>query len=530
MLTRQWLLGLAIGVALLAAGPAGAGGTLVRGHGAAWETLDPQLCSGVRDSMIVNDLYEGLVTAAADGTPAPGAAERWEISPDGLIYTFHLRAGLAWSNGDPLTAQDFVAGMLRLIDPATASAKAYYLTASLKVHNAAPFNAGTLKDASQVGFAAPDDRTVRITLDLPAPHALDLLNSYETAPIHAPSLARFGKDFTRPGNLVSNGPFMLQELVPQSHLLLVRNPHYWDAKEVSLDSVRYEVTEDVNTELKRYQAGELDVTSQFPADQMEALRRDLPPGEVRVVPDLSSYYLSFNLNRPPLSDIRLRRALSMVIDRETLQDKILKTGAPAIYSYVPPVDPAYHGPVVAERDLSREQRLAEARRLYAEAGYGPDKPLKVSIYSTNDEQEKKKALAISIMWKTALGVETELVNQEYQAWAAALPTGGWDVFNDNVVGDYAGAETFLNYMRPSADPGYHWKNSSYEATMDRAAGTADNDARNTLLAAAEKILLDDTLVAPLAGGASWHLVKSRVKGWVDNAVEYHPSRFISVTP
>ncbi len=526
----KWLGVLGLGGVLLAtAGPAAAAeAVLHRGHGAAWESLDPQINTGARDAMILTDLYEGLVAVAADGTPIPGAAERWEVSDDGTVYTFHLRPGLRWSNGDPLTAHDFVAGMIRMIDPEAASNKAYYLTTNLRVKNAAAFNGGELKDASQVGMKALDDSTLELTLDLPSPHALDLLNSYETAPLHKASLEQHGADFVKAGNMVSNGPFMLKELVPQSHLVLVPNPNYWDAASVKLDEVWYHVTEDVNTELKRYLAGELDVTSDIPPDQIEKLGQELPAGEVHIASASETYYFSFNITRPPLDDIKLRKALSMVIDREALQQKILKSGLPPSYSYVPPVDPSYPGPSVAEKGMSMEERVAMAKQLYAEAGFGPDNPLKVKVVSSSDESEKKEAVAISIMWKSALGVQSELVNQEYQAWLDTFYAGDWDVFNDNLVGDYAGAETFLAYMRPSAEPGYNWQSQAYEDLMEKAVHTADNDARNRLLADAEKVLLDDYLIAPISGSSSRHLVRSRVEGWVDNPVEYHPSRFITL--
>ncbi len=507
--------------------PAQAETVLNRGFGASPHTLDPHINFGAREAWIQDDLYEGLVATAADGRVIPGAAESWDVSDDGRTITFHLRANLKWSNGEPLVAQDFVNGMLRTLEPKTGSEKAYYFYNVIQITGAAGYNDGSITDASQVGIRAPDDKTVVLTMENPAPQAFFVLNSFQTTPLHKPSWEKFGDKFVEAGNQVGNGAYVLVENVPQSHVTLVKNPNYWDAANVKIDKVNYIVTEDVNTELKRYQAGELDVTNEIPSDQREALKAELG-GEVREVISTESLYFSFNVTKPPFDDIRVRQALSMAIDREVLQDKVLKAGYKPSYSYVPAVDPTYDGPKIVEAGMSKEEREAKAKELLAAAGFGPDNPLKVGILSTTDEVEKREATAVAIMWKQVLGVQTDLQNQEFQAWLDTFYAGNWEVFNDNIVGDFPGPETYLTYMKPSSDPGYNWKNDAYEALLNKAATIADPPERLKVLAEAEKVLLDDYLVAPIASATSRHLVKPYVKGWVDNVVESHPSRFMSI--
>jgi oligopeptide transport system substrate-binding protein len=447
------------------------------------------------------------------------------------VYTFHLRDNLKWSDGTPVVAQDYVNGLIRTVDPATASDKAYYFSSTIQVTNAGAFTNGDVQDPAQVGFAAPDERTVVITLDNPAPHTLWILTSFQSSPLHKPSFEQYGTDFVQAGKLVGNGPYILNELVPQSHLVLTKNPHYWDAANVPIDEVWYHVTEDMSAATKRYLAGELDLTVDAVPDEIEKLVADgkLKAAEYHVAPNVDSYYFSFNITKKPFDDIRVRQALSMAIDRDALQNKILKSGFPVAYSIVPlGLDPNYPGAALKEKDMSMADRIATAQKLMADAGYGADNPLKLVLLSTNDNDEKKEAVAVSIMWKKALGVECELVNQEYQAWLDSFYAGNWDVFNDNLVGDFAGAETYLSYMTPSADAGYNWKNDEYEGLMGQAAATADVAARNKILAEAEQVLLDDYLIAPISGGATRQLVRLYVKGWIDNVVQFHATRFLRV--
>ncbi len=500
---------------------------LTRGFGASPDTLDPQLNFGAREAWIQDDMYEGLVSGDSKGNIVPGAAEKWESSDDGLTWTFHLRDGLKWSNGDPLVAADFVNGLIRTIDPATASDKSYYFSSTLSIPGAKEFNAGESKDPASVGISAPDDKTVVVKLLSPQPNMLNLMGSFHMPPFHKPSFDKFGGDFVKPENIVTNGAFIMTENVPQSHVTLVRNPNYWDAANVKPDKVIYVVTEDDQTELKRYLAGEIDVTNEIPSDQVEKLKGELG-GEVRLTPYVETWYISFNLTKPPFDNIKLRQALAYAIDRDTLHNKIVKAGYALNCGYSPDNDPRYKQPHVAECDMPKADREAKAKELYAEAGYGPDKPLTLQIESSDDNTAKRQAEGVALMWKQVLGVEAKVNAQEFKAWLDTFNTGNWEVMNDNLVADFLGPESHLGYMRPSGEVGYNWKNDAYEKQMDVAQAQPDIVKRYEEMAKAERILLDDYLTIPIAMPITRHLVKPYVKGWDDNPLESHPSKLISV--
>ena len=508
--------------------PALADDTLDRGVGSEWSSLDPQVNFDAAAGWILADAYEGLVTFDATGQIIPGAAERWEMSADGKTYTFHLRDGLKWSNGDPLVAQDFVNGVLRTLNPETASEKGYYFTSTIQVKGAAALVNGETTDASGLGITAPDARTVVVEMLTPAPHILDLMGYFQFAPLHTPSFAAGGAGvFIDPAKVVSNGAYVIREVVPQSHVLLERNPMYWDAANVKVPFVKYHVTEDVNTELKRYDAGEIDVTYDIPLAMIDRLKAERP-AEVLIFPSTYVIYYSFNLSVEPFNNIDVRRALTLAIDRDVLEGKIVKGGAVPSFAYGGGFDPAYLGPQIAEAAMTQQEREALAKELYAKAGFGPDNPLKLSIATTVAEISTRRANGIALMWKKVLGVEAVVNGQERKAWLDLFYTDDWGVFADNLVGDFAGPETFLSYMRPSAEPGYGWVKPEYDTAMDAAAVIPDKAGRYVALAAAEKILLDDYIFAPISIEPNRHLVKPSVKGFLPSVAGYHNSQFITM--
>ena len=520
------LLALTAGLGLSA--PVYADDTLDRGIGSEWSSLDPHVNFDAAAGWIQMDAYEGLVTYDGTGMIIPGAAESWDISEDGLIYTFHLRDGLKWSNGDPLTAQDFVDGMLRTMNPDTASDKGYYFSSVIQIKGAAALVDGSVKDSATFGATAPDARTVTIELLAPSPNVLDIMGAFQVSPLHGPSFAANGAAvFIDPSKVVSNGAYVIKEVVPQSHVLLERNPNYWDAANVKIPFVKYHVTEDVNTELKRYQAGEIDITYDIPLNQIEELKVSMP-GEVAISPSTEIIYYSFNLTHENMANIDLRRALSLAIDREVLEGKIVKGEAIPVFAYAGGFDPKYKGPQIAEASLTQAEREAMAMDLYAKAGYGPDNPLKINIVSTVSEDSTRRAQGIALMWKKVLGVEAEVQPMERKAWLDAFYAGTWDVFADDLVGDFAGPETFLGYMRPSAEPGYNWVKPEFDAAMDVAAAIADPMKRYEALALAEKILLDDYIFAPISIVPARHLVKPGVHGWAASAAGYNNSQFLTL--
>ncbi len=383
------LLGAAIIATAFAVTPASAETVLKRGFGASPDTLDPHMNYGAREGWIQDDMYEGLIAGDAKGEMGEGAAKKWEVSDDGLTWTFHLRDGLKWSNGDPLVAQDFVNGVIRQLDPKTASPRAYYFSSLVPLVGGQEFiDAADKGDPKTVGISAPDDKTIVMKLKAPQPNMLYLTESYHIPPLHKPSFDKFGENFIKPENIVNNGAYMMTENVPQSHVTLVKNPNYWNAANVKIDKVIYVVTEDDQTELKRYKADELDVTNEIPSDQLEAVKAEFGD-QVRITPYLNAEYISFNITKAPFDNIKVRQALAIGIDRKVLQDKILKAGYQANCGYTPINDPRYPQPQVPECDMSAAERSEKGKALLAEAGFGPDNPLKVTI-EIDDRQHRQE--------------------------------------------------------------------------------------------------------------------------------------------
>ncbi len=524
----QSLGSLVLAAGLAFAAPALADDVLDRGVGSEWASLDPQVNFDAAAGWIQSDAYEGLVTYNGKGEVIPGAAESWEVSDDGKTYTFHLREGLKWSNGDPLVAQDFVNSALRTLNPETASEKGYYFYSVIQVKGAKALADGETKDPATFGITAPDPLTVVVEMLNPAPHMLDLMGAFHMAPLHSPSFAANGAaGFIDPAKVVSNGAYVIKEVVPQSHVLLERNPNYWDAANVHIPFVKYHVTEDVATELKRFRAGEIDITYDIPLNQIEALKAEMPD-QVHISPSTEVVYYDFNLTKEPFKNPDLRRALSLAIDREVLEGKIVKGEAIPTFSFAGGFDPTYKGPQIAEASLTQPEREALAKELYAKAGYGPDNPLKINIVSISSEDSIRRAQGVALMWKKVLGVEAVNDAQERKAWLDSFYAGTWDVFADDLVGDFAGAETFLAYLRPSAEAGYNWVKPEYDAAMDKAAQMPDKASRNAALAEAEKLLLDDYIFAPLAIIPTRHLISPQVKGFESSVAGYNNSQFLTL--
>lgn len=501
---------------------------LNRSIGSTIGTLDPQINFLAYEGWIEDDLYEGLVTVDPNGAVIPGAAEKWDVSDDGLTYTFHLRDGLKWSNGDKLTAADYVNGIIRTIDPATASDKAYLYTSTIQVAGAADFSGGKTKDAATVGVSAPDDRTFVMKLASPAPWTLNIVNSFYAAPLHKSSFDKFGKDFIKPENIVTNGAYVLSENVPQSHVMLTKNPNFWDAANVKIDKVYYRVNEDDSTAVKLWKAGELDITYDIPSEQIDGLKGEF--GDlVHISPSTETIYLSFNIKVPPFDNLKLRQALGLALDRDTLVNKVLKGGYQVNNGYVVPIA-GYDAPKAPGAELSKEDRVAKAKALFAEAGFGPDKPLSLEIVASNNDAMKKIAETAAVMWKQTLGVDAKVNAQDRDAWLATFSEGTWQVFDDDLVGDFSGPETYLAYVDPRAEAGYNWESKEYEALWDKAAATTDQAERWKILAQAEKIWLDSGIALPVAAGPNRHLVAAKVKGWGDNPAGYHGTRFLSIAP
>jgi oligopeptide transport system substrate-binding protein len=507
----------------LTAGAAAARPNLLRvGNGAEPQTLDPHKSETVDASRIVRDLCEGLTTVAPTGAVIGGAAERWEVSGDGLEYTFFLRPTARWSNGDAVTAADFVAGLQRAVDPKTGSSYAQML--SPLVH-ADEVMAGTLPPTA-LGAEALDALTLRIRLRGPTPFLLGLLSHTTAFPLHRPSFQQHGEQFARPGKMVCNGAYRLDEWVVQSHVRLSRNPHYWDAARTRIESVIYHATEDVNSELKSYRAGELDIATGFPVVQTPWVRKHLG-AELRIATYLGVSYFGYNVSRPPFKDnLKLRQALALAIDRDILVYKLGYGLSKPAYGWVPPGTADYTPQTPAWAGWTQARRLAEARRLYAEAGYSREEPAEVEIRYNTSQDNKRVAVVIAGMWKQWLGVESSLVNEE---WKVFLNTRKLkkltQVFRSGWIGDYNDATTFLDIMHTTHgqnDTG--WSNARFDTLLAKAAVETDASQRRGLLQEAERILLAEMPVIPISFATSRTLVKPWVRGWQDNILDYHYSK------
>lgn len=505
--------------------PAAEAGTrlLHRGNGPEPSSLDPHRATGIPAANILRDLFEGLTTLDAAGEVIPGAAASWQVSADGLEWTFRLRADGRWSNGDPVTAQDFVYGLRRAVDPATLSDYAGVLA---PLANAAAIGRGE-RPVEALGVAAPDPGTVVLTLEFPAPYLPELLSHPMTFPLHRASVEAAPGGFARPGRLVSNGPFLLQEWVLHSRLTLAPNPYHRDRAALRLDGVVYHPIEDPAAELARYRAGELHWTDAVPHQQLGWIR-ELLAGELVVAPYFALYYYGFNLTRPPFAGRPgLRRALAMVVDRERLVEHITGGGERPACAWIPTL-PGYAGPVPEWAGWPMERRLAEARALYAEAGYDPGYPLVTEIRYNTSENHRRVALAVAAMWREALGVETRLVNEEFRVFLQnRRRKEDTELFRASWTGDYRAPMSFAEVMLSGHgrnDTGY--ASARYDGLVAAARRAVDPAVRARFLAEAEALLLADQPVLPLYFYVTRRLVKPGLKGWQDNLLDYHPSRYM----
>lgn len=501
---------------------------LRRGNGPEPDTVDPQLARTDGSFNILRDLFEGLTAVGADGLPVPAAAESWDVSPDGLVYTFHLRAGLQWSNGDPLKAADYVAGMRRLVTPATASPYAEFIEPVL---NATAITKGE-KAPEELGVSAPDDRTVVIRLEDPAPYLVGLVAQPPTFPVHGPSLAANGAEYAKPGKLVSNGAYVLEDWVVGSKIVLRRNRHYRDDAHTHIERVEFLHVADPGDEFRQYRAGQIDVTYVVPPPQFQWIRQHLG-AELHVSPQLSVYYYGFNLTRPPFKgNADLRRALSMVIDREKLVTAVTGVGEAPAYSWVPPGVANYTPQAFDYAKWPYEERVKQARELYRKAGYSAERPLKVELRYNTGEVHNRLAVAIAAMWKEQLGVETSLYAEEFRALLQSMQAKkDTQVFRSSWVGDFNDAYSFAQLLQSRFGinlTGY--ANPRYDALLAEAVRQADPVKRRALLEEAERTMLADTPLLPIYFYVNKHLVKPDVLGWTDNVMNIQYSKDLRFAP
>jgi len=493
-----------------------------RGNGEEPESLDPHLAVGVPSSQILRDLFEGLTTESPSGEIVPGVALRWNISRNARTYTFYLRRDLVWSNGDPLTGEDFVYSLRRAVDPALAANSARML---LPIENAREILAGELP-VEELGVSLLDEYTLQITLTGPTPYFLGLLNHPIAYPVNRRNIEEFGADFARPRNLVSNGAYLLTRWVPRVEIVLEKNPAYREADLTLVERVHYFPIEDHSTELKAFRAGEIDWTNEVPNNQFKWLQENYPD-ELVVSPWMGSYFLGFNLEREPFVDNpALRMALTLAIDREIITDKVTQFGERPSFALVPPGMDGYVPFSPEYADWVQEERNAEAQRLFEQAGYSAERPLRIEMRYNTSENHKKIALAVASMWKQVLGINTTLVNEEFRVFlqnrSQRVVT---QVFRAGWVSDYNDPYSFLELFRTAHGRNdYGYSNSTFDALLDQIGTERVRARRERLMFEAERVLMTDAVIVPVYTYVTKRLVSPNLKGWQNNVMDHHQTR------
>ena len=489
--------------------------------------LDPHIITGLAEAKIIPALFESLVSFdPADLHPTPALAESWEISPDGLTYVFHLRANAVWTNGDPVTAQDCVDSWHRILTPTLAADYAYLFYV---LRGAEEFHKGRTTDFSTVGATARDARTLVVTLAHPAPYFLQILLNMPWRPVHVRSIAaagdvyRRGSSWTRVGQIVTNGPFVLKEWSPHQRLVVAKSPTYWDRANVHLNAIYFYPTDSIDVEERAFRAGQIHLTWSLSLSKVAAYQRD-QPAVVRIDPYLDTYFFRLNTRRAPLNDERVRRALSLAIDRDAIAGKILKGGQQPAPSFVHPGTPGYTVPVRRGRDLP------EARRLLSEAGFPEGRGLPpIELLYNNSEILRLVAESIQEMWRRDLGVQVALANQEYKVVFANRRAGNYQILLSDWVGDYLDATTFLDLWRSDSGNNHTgWTSPAYDDLMNRANDTVDPILRAALLQQAEVLMLDAAPIAPIYFNTHVYLLQTAVKGWHPSPMDHIDYRHVSL--
>lgn len=500
---------------------------LLYGNGTEPQDLDPQVVTGVPENRIVNALFEGLVAYGPEGEgTVPAAAERWDVSADGLIYTFYLQPEGRWSNGDPLTAHDFVRSYQRMLTPTLG---AEYPNKLYPMVGAEAYHRGELKDFSQVGVKALNDRTLQITLRYRTPYLLESMKHYAWFPVHIPTLEKFGPldrkgtAWTRPENLVGNGPFILKEWSMQQRIVVEKSPTYWGRDAVRLQGIHFLATENIEAEERMFRTGQLHRTNELPLDKTEVYRRDFPDS-LRIDPYLGLYFYRLNTTRPPLNDKRVRRALALAINREQIVTRVTAQGQQPAYNACPPME-MFTSPVKLQGDL------AEAKRLLAEAGYPEGRGFpKIEILFNTSQNHRKIAEAIQQMWRVNLGVDIGLTNQEWKVYLDSQDNLAYDISRAGWIGDYIDPNTFFDIWRTkdgNNDTGF--SNAEYDRLLREAQNAPNEEARMATYAKMDAILMEEVPFIPIYFYTRTFALNPRVH-YPTNLVETPNWRFIYFKP
>ncbi|MDG2320325.1 MAG: peptide ABC transporter substrate-binding protein [Rhodospirillaceae bacterium] len=515
--------GLVFAVMLLCTGAVSAEMVLNRSGGSDPSSLDPQRATGNTAVPILNELFVGLVTTDENGKLTYGLAASHTVSDDGLFWEYTLRDELKWSDGVPLTAEDFVWSLRRLMLPETASRYAQFF---YSVKNGRPVNGGDMPP-ERFGVSAPDSKTIRFELINQDPLFAQSLNSFAAMPSPRHKIDELGTDWTKPGQFVTNGAYTLEEWVPGTRLTLKKNPNFYDAANVKIDTVNFFPTQNLNTVFNRFRAGELDVILNFPPDQMDWIKENLAD-ELRIAPTLGVYYFLINTKKPPFDDIRVRKALALAFDKETMIDRLLNTGVVPAYSFVSPVVDDYTVANASIAHMPIADRLVEAKALMEDAGYTRDNPLTFELAYDTLEENRKIAVAMKSMWG-AIGVNAELMDTEFRNLNRKARTRDYDIMRWAWFSPFNDAAGYLNLMR-SNDPSNYigFANAEFDAIMNAVGTISDTAKRNKLMHKAEQILMEDYAMIPIYHYVSRRLVKTYIGGWVGNARNAYKARYLTV--
>ncbi|RIJ25944.1 peptide ABC transporter substrate-binding protein [Henriciella barbarensis] len=498
---------------------------LRRGISAKVDTLDPHRSSAKWENIVISDMIVGLMTITPEREVIPGVATSWETSEDGLTWTFNLRES-QWSDGEPVTADDFVYAFRRIQNPEIAS---QYSSLLYIVKNAAQVNSGELPP-EELGVRAIDDLTFEITLEEPAPYLLGLLTHYTTYPVPEHIVEQYGEAWIQPDNIEVNGPYKLAYWRTGDQLVSEKNPLFYEADEVCFDRVAYFEIEDAAAVERRIEAGELDINNGFDGGRTEELEAKFP-GWVRTAPSLITTYWSFNSSQEPFDDVRVRKALSLALDREFIVDRVLTPGYIPAYSFVPPTMSNYDvdRPELGFADMTREERLAEARALLEEAGYGPNNKLSFEFIHRSTDDNPKAAPVAQANWnEIAPWVNAEILRQDTKVLYARLRQSDFEVADGAWVADFDDPINFLYLLdSETGQQNYgRYSNPEYDALLAEASRTRDLQARAEIFAEAEAMMLEDYPITPMWIQVTKNLVDPELTGWAENAQDDHLSRWL----
>ncbi|EOX6951824.1 MAG: ABC transporter substrate-binding protein [Klebsiella michiganensis] len=491
---------------------------LVRNNGSEPSSLDPHKVESDVENNIISDLFEGLVSVSPTGEIEPRLAEKWE-NKDNTVWTFHLRPGVAWSDGTAITAQDIVWSWQRLVSPLTASPYASY-PGNMHIVNGAEIAQGQ-KAPETLGVKAIDDATLEVTLTQPNAAFLAMLAHPSLVPLDKVLISRYGDKWTKPEHIVTSGPYKLSQWVVNERIVAERNPRYWDNAHTVINKVTYLPISSETADVNRYKAGEIDIVYTVPINQFAQLKKTMGD-QLDVSPQLATYYYEFNTTRPPFNDPRVRRALNMALDKDIIAEKVLGQGQrPAWLISQPDIGGVkLHNPEYAS--WPREKRIAEAKKLLSEAGYNETHPLVFNLLYNTSESHQRIAIAASSMWKKNLGVEAKLQNQEWKTMLDAMHTHNFDAVRYAWIADYDDAATFLNNFRTGdSENTSQYSNPAYDEALRNAAKASDTTARGKFYQQAEDLLGQDVPAIPVYHYVRTHLVKPWVGGFMSDKLGYY---------